>query len=641
MAHQTPKSRKQDTRRVANQGVGSIIRRDILAFLTSGNVRETFESIVIAFALAFLFRTFEAEAFVIPTGSMAPTLQGRHQNVECPMCQFPYRISASNEIKQETETHFSDVVSGTCPNCGYYASTNMSLGQQVEEYRGEEEARGREIDVPFNMRALELGEDSGSKNGDRILVSKYQYIFNEPERWDVFVFRYPHNSSRNYIKRLVGLPDESLMIHCGDIFTGKYISNEQLQAEHVSDAQLGFKIERKPPDKVLAMAQLVHDNNYQSDVLIKAGWPRCWNSSAVNATNESGAWIASPDFRSFRTNGSAGEEVFLRYGHVLPTFAEWEQVLVAGKRESRRSPQLIADACPYNSSYTYAKNPQGSSRDDGGHNWHVDRGPAGVPDTAASGVHWVGDLTVETEITTESTSGEVVLELVEGGHKFQCRIDLSNGLSKLSIDGGIDGFQSELLQDGELVFQTGVNGPGTYELIFANVDDQLILWVDGDVVAQAPYDSVENRIPTQADLFPVAIGSRGATVTASSLRVWRDVYYLAITMARRSSWDYGRMSYALHDDKDRIKFLSTPQAWSVFNPKHMSKVRFSLGKFENSQRDQFFALGDNSQQSKDSRLWSPRPVWLDPTAEFYVERELLIGKAVAIYWPLGNFGFVR
>ena len=41
------------------------------------NGRETFESIVVAFVLAFLFRAFEAEAFVIPTGSMAPTLYGR------------------------------------------------------------------------------------------------------------------------------------------------------------------------------------------------------------------------------------------------------------------------------------------------------------------------------------------------------------------------------------------------------------------------------------------------------------------------------------------------------------------------------------------------------------------------------------
>ena len=56
---------------------------------TSAGIRETIESIAIAFVLAFLFRTFEAEAFVIPTGSMAPTLMGRHKDVICPEVRLP------------------------------------------------------------------------------------------------------------------------------------------------------------------------------------------------------------------------------------------------------------------------------------------------------------------------------------------------------------------------------------------------------------------------------------------------------------------------------------------------------------------------------------------------------------------------
>jgi hypothetical protein len=59
--------------------------------------RETIESIVIAFVLAFLFRTFEAEAFVIPTGSMAPTLMGKHKDVDCLKCGHRYRVTASEE----------------------------------------------------------------------------------------------------------------------------------------------------------------------------------------------------------------------------------------------------------------------------------------------------------------------------------------------------------------------------------------------------------------------------------------------------------------------------------------------------------------------------------------------------------------
>ena len=60
-------------------------------------IRETIESIAVAVILAFLFRAFVAEAFVIPTGSMAPTLQGRHMDVTCSKCGCPYRTGASVE----------------------------------------------------------------------------------------------------------------------------------------------------------------------------------------------------------------------------------------------------------------------------------------------------------------------------------------------------------------------------------------------------------------------------------------------------------------------------------------------------------------------------------------------------------------
>src|SRR5882724_103299 len=60
------------------------------------NWRETIESVVVAFVLAFLFRTFEAEAFVIPTGSMAPTLYGQHRDTKCKECgtQFATGVNA-------------------------------------------------------------------------------------------------------------------------------------------------------------------------------------------------------------------------------------------------------------------------------------------------------------------------------------------------------------------------------------------------------------------------------------------------------------------------------------------------------------------------------------------------------------------
>ena len=63
-------------------------------------IRETVEAVVVAFILAFLFRTFEAEAFVIPTGSMAPTLMGQHKDLRLsPSAAIPLSAGASSEAE--------------------------------------------------------------------------------------------------------------------------------------------------------------------------------------------------------------------------------------------------------------------------------------------------------------------------------------------------------------------------------------------------------------------------------------------------------------------------------------------------------------------------------------------------------------
>ena len=59
--------------------------------------RESIESFVVVF-LAFLVWSFEAEGFVIPTGSMAPTLMGRHKEIVCPECGYTYTVNADCEV---------------------------------------------------------------------------------------------------------------------------------------------------------------------------------------------------------------------------------------------------------------------------------------------------------------------------------------------------------------------------------------------------------------------------------------------------------------------------------------------------------------------------------------------------------------
>lgn len=54
--------------------------------------------------------------------------------------------------------------------------------------------------------------------GDRILANKFIYFFKSVQRFDVVLFRYPLNKTSNFVKRVVGLPNEELMVKKGDIY---------------------------------------------------------------------------------------------------------------------------------------------------------------------------------------------------------------------------------------------------------------------------------------------------------------------------------------------------------------------------------------------------------------------------------------
>ena len=48
--------------------------------------------------------------------------------------------------------------------------------------------------------------------GDHILVNKFIYRFEKPERGDIMVFKYPKDPSRDFIKRLIGIPGDVLEV---------------------------------------------------------------------------------------------------------------------------------------------------------------------------------------------------------------------------------------------------------------------------------------------------------------------------------------------------------------------------------------------------------------------------------------------
>lgn len=64
---------------------------------------------------------------------------------------------------------------------------------------------------------------------DRVLINKFTYRIKEPDRFDVIVFKYAYDTDTDYIKRVIGLPGETVRIdQDGTIF----INDERLEESY-------------------------------------------------------------------------------------------------------------------------------------------------------------------------------------------------------------------------------------------------------------------------------------------------------------------------------------------------------------------------------------------------------------------------
>ncbi|MEK7596135.1 MAG: signal peptidase I, partial [Patescibacteria group bacterium] len=59
--------------------------------------------------------------------------------------------------------------------------------------------------------------DPSFLNGDYLIIDEISYQFKKPERGEVVVFRYPLDPSKFFIKRIIGLPGETVRIQNGAI----------------------------------------------------------------------------------------------------------------------------------------------------------------------------------------------------------------------------------------------------------------------------------------------------------------------------------------------------------------------------------------------------------------------------------------
>jgi len=203
----------------------------------SVQVIESIQTVLTALMLAFAFRAFFVEAFIIPTGSMAESLLGQHGTMVCRSCGWEFDYGPADN-RASHQDGFPAPVTIYCPNCHAGAALHES--------------------------------DIVVKAGDRILVHKWPYILGGllgPKRWDVIVFRDPNNPAQNYIKRLVALPNETVEIIDGDVF---------IQADGADE----FRIARKTPAAQSVLWFVVFDQDHLPTDADRWGRSPAWVAEA-------------------------------------------------------------------------------------------------------------------------------------------------------------------------------------------------------------------------------------------------------------------------------------------------------------------------------------------------------------------------
>ncbi|MHC4444847.1 MAG: S26 family signal peptidase [Planctomycetota bacterium] len=559
----------------------------------AANIKETLESIVVAFILAFVFRAFIVEAFIIPTGSMAVTLYGEQLTNTCSTCGYEYAMGVTVPMKSLSNR---SGVTLCCPNCD----------TQTDEFK--------------NAQVRRPG------SGDRILVHKWPLDMGierlGPKRWDVTVFKNPKDGTMNYIKRLVGLPGEVLEIIDGDIYG---VSIEKLEAEHPGIIDRFDELR----EKIHRVSQLSIPTNYQGSDFMH-------EYAALNK-------ILLPLLEIRRKTSKAQRVLWFNvYNHDylpnydrLPTHRSTERV---GWRPDPSEPLSVQSWNTSGREIGFSSDVNrafyigftGKPIDDfSAYNNDGEKVYAGGR-MRRSGIIpncYVGDLRLRFTWFVDAGDGEILLEMNRDRDRFVASLGVDGTVRVKAVqpDWDLPGHR-RLIGEKRL----GPFRPGqAVEIEFINVDYQVSLVVDGEeaiVSNDVHYRPLLSKLRRLTDFgvhgdrnlklvkpSEVRIGARKLRCRLRHVVLERDVYYRS----------------PLQNSDSSSLYYGWPGWGSAGHPIMLRKEPFR----------EYFMLGDNSSASMDSRLWWEIGPHLRPLGSAYrlgtVPEDQLLGKAFFVYWPAG------
>lgn len=560
---------------------------------SSSPTRTVMESFVSLALAVILFRTFAVEGYMISTGSMAPTLLGYHKRVTCPSCryEFPYGIAFDASVDARGESVGAPQWAA-CPNCGQDG-----------------------IDV----RSLPRNE------GDQLLVQKDSYSFIPPRRWEVVVFRNPDHPTDVYVKRVVGLPGESVQVRHGDVYINGRLHHKNLDSQRavrilvyddrfsprddkfwkprwfpltslrpipsakgeshspawvgkgsvyrIDDANSSFADPHPPGDDPLQM-EADDEDDIEDDEVVQLPLKN-EQSISPQTSDEAVKWLAYRHW--IRSGGDHRSQVIMEawpetiaspetFGDRLSYRSEEKRLICIGAMPADVAKRLMLASTDLSFRKTvydlYLQSHVAPVTDDYGYN---------------RALSWhdsldVVDLMCEFQLAIERGEGAFLIQMRTEDQVMRVVFDVERRHVQLLLNGDPRPARTAVFDESWL------DEPAHVEMSL--FDRQVILAVNGEPVFTS-YPFQTGQAETAPDRSPIQLGARGLDVQVSDLRVYRDVYYTT-----------GKGRHGVHE------------------PCPLNE-------------SEFFMLGDNSPVSLDSRSWGTAAV----------SREQLLGKPLLVHLP--------
>ncbi len=92
--------------------------------------------------------------------------------------------------------------------------------------------------VYINARIPSGSMEQTIMTGDRVFGNRLAYKTKDPERFDIVIFEYPDDPSQLFVKRVIGLPGETIQIHDGKVYINGSVLEDDVSEDDILTAGL-------------------------------------------------------------------------------------------------------------------------------------------------------------------------------------------------------------------------------------------------------------------------------------------------------------------------------------------------------------------------------------------------------------------